>query len=325
MEPNEIAFKLTELYAINDSIDEALIVVNNHKILITANYLAKKSFPSLMVGKALDKNLIDLLFADNQQLPKTNELVLINAKEYIVSVSQLVYHKQIFGQVALLQDQSKYQKLSEQLAGSQQYIQSLRAQSHEFLNKLQAIYGMIELKQYDQVNSFIAKINQNYQQEFGQLNKQLESPALVGFLTGKMNQAQEQRVNLEITPDSNLPQKVVTEQLNLDLIKILGNLIDNSLAAIKDSGKITLAINFDSESSVLIIEVADTGTGIASAVKKHLFKQKYSTKGKDHGYGLILVQQIIKSYSGHLEVSSCKPHGSNFYIELPLQEKNEKE
>lgn len=185
MEPNEIAFKLTELYAINDSIDEALIVVNNHKILITANYLAKKSFPSLMVGKALDKNLIDLLFADNQQLPKTNELVLINAKEYIVSVSQLVYHKQIFGQVALLQDQSKYQKLSEQLAGSQQYIQSLRAQSHEFLNKLQAIYGMIELKQYDQVNSFIAKINQNYQQEFGQLNKQLESPALVGFLTGK--------------------------------------------------------------------------------------------------------------------------------------------
>ena len=325
MEPNEIAFKLTELYAINDSIDEALIVVNNHKILITANYLAKKSFPSLMVGKALDKNLIDLLFADNQQLPKTNELVLINAKEYIVSVSQLVYHKQIFGQVALLQDQSKYQKLSEQLAGSQQYIQSLRAQSHEFLNKLQAIYGMIELKQYDQVNSFIAKINQNYQQEFGQLNKQLESPALVGFLTGKMNQAQEQRVNLEITPDSNLPQKIVTEQLNLDLIKILGNLIDNSLAAIKDSGKITLAINFDSESSVLIIEVADTGTGISSEVKKHLFKQKYSTKGKDHGYGLILVQQIIKSYSGHLEVSSCKPHGSNFYIELPLQEKNEKE
>lgn len=140
-----------------------------------------------------------------------------------------------------------------------------------------------------------------------------------------MNQAQEQRVNLEITPDSNLPQKIVTEQLNLDLIKILGNLIDNSLAAIKDSGKITLAINFDNESSVLIIEVADTGTGIASAVKKHLFKQKYSTKGKDHGYGLILVQQIIKSYSGHLEVSSCKPHGSNFYIELPLQEKNEKE
>jgi len=140
-----------------------------------------------------------------------------------------------------------------------------------------------------------------------------------------MNQAQEQRVNLEITPDSNLPQKIVTEQLNLDLIKILGNLIDNSLAAIKDSGKITLAINFDSESSVLIIEVADTGTGISSEVKKHLFKQKYSTKGKDHGYGLILVQQIIKSYSGHLEVSSCKPHGSNFYIELPLQEKNEKE
>ncbi|MEB3363790.1 hypothetical protein SDC49_08715 [Lactobacillus sp. R2/2] len=82
-----------------------------------------------------------------------------------------------------------------------------------------------------------------------------------------MNQAQEQRVNLEITPDSNLPQKIVTEQLNLDLIKILGNLIDNSLAAIKDSGKITLAINFDSESSVLIIEVADTGTGISSEVK----------------------------------------------------------
>lgn len=319
MEPDEIATRLTELYAIMDSIDEALIAINNQGIVITANYLAKKTFSAVKVGSQIDSTLTNLIFSSDQSTTKTNEPVLINAKEFIVSTNQLIYEKKNYGQIALLQDQSKYQKLSEQLAGSEQYIQALRAQSHEFLNKLQAIYGMIELKQYDNVANFIDQVNQNYQQEFGQLNHQIESPALVGFLTGKINQAREQKVALIVTRDSHLPQAVVSDQLNLDLIKILGNLIDNALAAIKDTGQIALGINYDHESSTLIIEVTDDGNGISSEAKKHLFKQKYSTKGTNHGYGLILIKQIINNYQGYIEISANQPHGSCFYIELPLK------
>lgn len=325
MEPEEIATKLTELYAIIDSIDEALIAINNKNIVVTANYLAKTTFPSIKVGKKLDKTLSQLIFDNEENQSKTNEPVLINAKEFIVSTNQLIYEKKNYGQIALLQDQSRYQKLSEQLAGSEQYIQALRAQSHEFLNKLQAIYGMIELKQYDNVTKFIGQVNQNYQQEFGQLNQQIESPALVGFLTGKINQAKEQMVNLTVTKDSHLPKKIATDQLNLDLIKILGNLIDNALAAIKNEGKITIALNYDGESSTLIIEVTDNGSGISPQIKRNLFKRRYSTKGKNHGYGLILVNQIINDHHGFLEISSCEPHGSSFYIELPISERKKQQ
>ena len=318
MEPDEIATKLTELHAIIDSIDEILIAVNEQNIVITTNYLAKKTFPAVKVGTALDSNLAKLIFNHNHSQNKTNVPLLINAKEYIVSTSRLVYHDKTYGQIALLQDQSKYQKLSEQLAGSEQYIQALRAQSHEFRNKLQAIYGMIELKQYDNVTNFIGKVNANYQQEFGQLNQQIESPALVGFLTGKINQAKEQKVTLTLTPDSYLPQAIVSDQLNLDLIKILGNLIDNALAAIDTSGTIKLELNYDSESTTLIIEVTDNGSGIAPAVREQLFKQKYSTKGKDHGYGLMLVKQIVDNHHGYIDITPCDPHGSNFYLELPI-------
>lgn len=318
MEPDEIATKLTELHAIIDSIDEILIAVNEQNIVITTNYLAKKTFPAAKVGTALDANLAKLIFNHQQSHNKTNVPLLINAKEYIVSTSGLVYHDKTYGQIALLQDQSKYQKLSEQLAGSEQYIQALRAQSHEFRNKLQAIYGMIELKQYDNVTNFIGKVNANYQKEFGQLNQQIESPALVGFLTGKINQAKEQKVALTLTSDSYLPQTIVSDQLNLDLIKILGNLIDNALAAIDTSGTIKLELNYDAESKTLIIEVTDNGSGISSAVRKQLFKKNYSTKGKDHGYGLMLVKQIVNNHHGYIDITPCNPHGSNFYLELPI-------
>lgn len=322
MEPDEIATKLTELHAIIDSIDEILIAVDNQNTVITTNQLAKMTFPAVKVGKTLDSSLANLLFNPDHSPKKTNIPLLINAKEFIVSTNQLVYHNKTYGQIALLQDQSKYQKLSEQLAGSEQYIQALRAQSHEFRNKLQAIYGMIELKQFDNVTNFIDKVNADYQQEFGQLNQQVESPALVGFLTGKIKQASEQKVTLALTPESYLPQAIISDQLNLDLIKILGNLIDNALAAIEDNGKITLELNYDSESTTLIIEVSDNGCGISPTVQKRLFKQKYSTKGKDHGYGLILVKQLVDNHHGYIDVTPCNPHGSNFYLELPLKVRN---
>jgi two-component system, CitB family, sensor histidine kinase MalK len=322
MEPDEIATKLTELYAINDSIDEILIAINNQNIVITANTLALKNFPSIKIGTLFDPTLTQLIFKQRSSSRlQVNEPLLINAKEFVVSTSQLIYQDHSYGQIALLQDQSKYQKLAEKLAGSEQYIQSLRAQSHEFLNKLQAIYGMIELTQYDKVTSFISQVHQSYQQEFGQLNQQIESPVLVGFLTGKINQANEQRILLQITPESYLPRTIVTDQLNLDLIKIWGNLIDNALTSIKNTGKITLSVNYDTESYRLITEVTDTGSGITPEVKKLLFKQKYSTKGIDHGYGLMLVNQIVTEHQGFIEINSQLPHGSAFYIELPVNYK----
>lgn len=325
MEPSEIAVKLTELYAITNSTNEALIAINQQGVIITANLPAQKLFSSIKIGKKIAPALAKSIFPKKKSEQWVNKIIMVNSKELIISTNKLVYQNINYGQMALLRDQSDYQKLSEQLADTQQYIQALRAQSHEFLNKLQAIYGMIELKQYSAVDKFIQQVNHDYQQEFGQLNQQIGAPALVGFLIGKIRQANEQKVNLQITPDSYLPSKIISEQINLDLIKILGNLIDNSLEAINGSGQIFVALNYDYESQIIIVEVTDNGCGISSKVKQHILESNYSTKGINRGYGLALVNQIIKSHVGFLEILPHNPHGTEVYLELPIkqEEKNE--
>lgn len=319
MEPDEIATKLTEFYAINNSMDEALIAINTDDVVITMNSLAKRLFKAMKIGQKIDNNLYTTIFL-NHAKARSNEIVLVNSKELVVSTNQLIYKTKNYGQIALLKDQSKFQKLSNQLAGTQQYIQSLRAQSHEFLNKLQAISGMIELGQYSEVNKFITQVNNNYQIEFGNLNQQIQSPALVGFLMGKINQSSEQAIKLIVTKNSNLPAQVANEQLNVDLIKILGNLIDNSIDAIKNKGTILVSLNYDVESHILIIEVSDNGSGIPDNIKETILRKNYSTKGKDRGYGLTLINQIVKEHDGFLDISNNKPHGTVVYVELPIKD-----
>ncbi len=46
--------------------------------------------------------------------------------------------------------------------GTKQYINSMRAQTHEFMNKLHVISGLIDLKKYEEVTHFIQQLNQNY-------------------------------------------------------------------------------------------------------------------------------------------------------------------
>ena len=324
MEPQEIATRVTELSVINDSMSEGLIAIDQQRRLITANDVANELVPTLTIGDPVDDELFEALFEQSFKGSKStiNESVLVQSKELIVSTSPLISAGKRLGSMALLRDRSEYQLLADQLAGTTQYIQALRAQTHEFLNKLQAVSGLIELHQYDEVQRFITNTSADYQAQFGNLNNHIQSPAVAGFLMGKLNQSHEQQVAFTITPDSLLPKQVASDALSVDLIKVLGNLIDNAIDAVNNAdnvrSEITLSINYDDESNILVIEVTDNGCGISKEVKAHMFEQHYSTKGRDRGYGLVLVKQVVDARNGYLSVTNNRPQGTTFYVELPL-------
>lgn len=70
----------------------------------------------------------------------------------------------------------------------------------------------------------------------------------------------------------------------------------------------------------LIIEVSDNGSGIPDNIKETILRKNYSTKGKDRGYGLTLINQIVKEHDGFLDISNNKPHGTVVYVELPIKD-----
>lgn len=100
--------------------------------------------------------------------------------------------------------------------------------------------------------------------------------------------------------------------------RVLINLIDNAIDAIKDSGEILIKTSLDDIRGKVIISVSDNGVGISPEDKEKLFLPYFSTKKGGTGLGLSIVNQIVLEHHGTISVQDNIPRGSTFVIELPL-------
>ena len=100
--------------------------------------------------------------------------------------------------------------------------------------------------------------------------------------------------------------------------RVFINLIGNALEAMPDGG--TICIRATSESENALIEVEDTGPGIAPEIREHLF-QPFVSSGKRNGLGLglALSRQTILDHGGDMWVESEAGHGARFMFRLPLR------
>ena len=94
------------------------------------------------------------------------------------------------------------------------------------------------------------------------------------------------------------------------------NLFTNAVDAMPDGGNLDIGLNGLSEGVEIIIR--DSGCGIPEREKQKIFLPFYTTKQKGIGLGLAIVQKVIVSHSGSIEVESREGEGSKFRIILPL-------
>ena len=73
---------------------------------------------------------------------------------------------------------------------------------------------------------------------------------------------------------------------------------------------------------LLLLEIADTGSGIPADILEDSFSLYFPTKARGTGLGLPIVHKIIESHGGHIEVKSVPDQGSSFIIHLPLHDHN---
>ncbi len=116
--------------------------------------------------------------------------------------------------------------------------------------------------------------------------------------------------------DSELPEKPVIISVNETQIKqVLWNLLQNSIQAMPNGGKLSLKLReFPGKNIQIIFE--DTGEGISSEKLEHLF-EPFSDGAKGTGLGLSIVHKIISEHGGRIDVQSEIGKGTKITVELP--------
>ena len=124
----------------------------------------------------------------------------------------------------------------------------------------------------------------------------------------------------EVKPGLELAWAVTSEAKRARFDKeqlrgVLINLLDNAVEATPVPGAVDVRA-FGSNGSV-VLQVRDSGPGIAAEAKEKLFLPYYSTKGRGSGLGLAIVHRVVTDHGGTIRVEDNRPHGTVFTIELP--------
>lgn len=127
---------------------------------------------------------------------------------------------------------------------------------------------------------------------------------------------QSQGINIVERLDPNLP---LIQADSVQMSQVLVNLITNAIHALPEGGQVTVSTR--QKDNTVILAVKDTGTGMPPSVRKKIFEPFFTTKpvGQGTGLGLSVVQGIIDSHDGSIQVTSTRGKGSKFEIRLPIK------
>jgi CitB family two-component system sensor histidine kinase MalK len=323
MEPAEIATLLQQREALLQSVREGVVGVDRGLAITVVNGEAARLFGLAgirgdLVGRSLEEVFPEAGMARvlAEGTPSLDQEVAVNGLPVLTSVVPIRVGGRITGGVATFRNLSEVSRMAEQLTGVRHYADALRAQTHEFMNKMHVVLGLIRLGQYDGLKRYITGISGKLDDEVGFVVQRIKDPVLAGFLLARLSSAREQAVAIRLS-DGSAVAGSLDEGLAHDAITILGNLLENAVEALAGAARREVEIHLGQGEGGLEIVVADTGPGIAPALLPRLFEKGISSKGERHGYGLWQAARSAEAHGGRLTAENRPEGGAVFTALLP--------
>lgn len=243
--------------------------------------------------------------------------------EKIIIMFLLVILAAIFIEVSIcrvlsIKIKREFLAFTEDFEGTKFLVDSMRANNHDFTNKLHVILGLIQIGQYEKAVSYIENISIIQRETISKVMNSIENPSLAALVVGKIARASECNVKFTIKEGTSYKNDDITVPSEA-LVTITGNLIDNALDAMNmDSSNTDKELQFGvyTKDGELLIIVKDTGPGIPKENLEKIFENGFSTKGTGRGIGLYHTKQLIESLGGKITVESQAGRGSCFMVIL---------
>lgn len=217
--------------------------------------------------------------------------------------------------------------------------------SHELRTPLTAIQGNLDIiKRFGADQTSIDAIQQETNRMTRMVNEVLMlARADYGAITVELSPLNLEEFVLDNASNFNAIAEARNSKVNIELgkhepVHIQGNyerlqqavtnLVGNAIKFTPADGTVTVSV-YERGNQYGVIEVKDTGIGIADDDIDHIFKRFYQSDHSRHhtsdedgaGLGLSIVKWIVESHNGEIEVETEKDKGSTFRIVIPLLEK----
>jgi two-component system, CitB family, sensor kinase len=323
LEPEQIAHLFTERATIIESIREGVVAIDRDAEVTVANQQAVEILGRESVNQLIGRPIREVLpgarlsriLTGGEQ--RVDQELIVGDRAMIINTVPMMEGGRITGAVASFRGKDQIDILARQLSQVREYSEMLRAQTHEYSNKLHTIAGLIQIGHDKEALELISRESAGYQGLIAFLAKAVPHPILAAFLIGKYNHAQELRIDFQIDPDSQLID-VPPELSREKTITILGNLIDNAFdAALKNEAEPKVRLSMTDVGNDLVFEIEDSGTGIPAEHADKIFTRGFSTKDPDRGQGLHLVRQALSDLQGEITLAVSELGGAMFSVFIP--------
>lgn len=336
LEPEEIVALAQDQEAVLRGVDEGVIGVSpGHRITVVnaeAGRLLGLPEPSRLVGRPLAEAGLPasfpvLLAAATPASPAVEQVV---GKHVLILSARAVRPARPglppLGWVVLVRDRTELQSLTRQLDAVGALSTALRAQRHEFANRLHTISGLLAIGDAEESRRYVSEVTEtgplSYPAERAEL---LRDPYLQAFLGAKSVEAAERGVSLRIGEETLVRGRVVDPQ---DVTTVIGSLVDNAVrAAVQGAAEVRwveveLLDDWVGDEGTLHLVVADSGDGLPVADPEPIFAQGWSTavpaaaagSGKGapfdplpdvhgQGFGLSLSRELARRRGGEVWVA----------------------
>lgn len=324
LEPHEISRMLIERTATFNAMHEGVIAIDNNQIITVFNERAKQmlNISGEVIGKYI-RDVIDDSFLPEiltQEKPIYNQEISVQQKNIFSNRVRITLDGKTIGAVAIFQDRTDVTRLAEELTSVRAFVEALRAQNHEHMNKLHTIAGLIQLGNLDEALQYVFQSTEEQTELTRFLTQHIHDDNLTGLLISKVTIGKER--GIELLFDQNMKLNRFPKDMDQhDFVLIIGNLIENSFAALdhseEDNKQVYVSIWQDEQTCSITVE--DNGCGISSDIQKKIFDRGFTTKGTNgSGIGLYLIAQIVKKSKGEISLASTPHKGTSIFISFPM-------